>query len=291
VGLWVRKACFLLLEKLAWPEWLLTILPGWGLGATTAIYEGTDPSQDGGKKAIFVKPWLETAYEQGLVESPIFSVVLGKRGDNDTDLSATGFLTIGGAPPPSSLPLTGVYATTPILKETFDHFQLKNEYVHYAIRPDGFVVNGKFIAWAPGTSAGIHYGDSQERFTILDTGTAFSTLPKALIDTVAAAFSPPALFSQDDGQWEVSCNAKAPSVAIRINGTDLSFASSEILIDGALGVVDSQKQICVMGFQDPPTPPWGGDLPYILGANFYRNVLVVHDIGNKAITFSALKQR
>jgi hypothetical protein len=268
---------------------LLTIVLGWGLGATTAIYEGTDPSQDGGKKAIFVKPWLQTAFEQGLVEKPIFSVVLGKRGNNDTDLSATGFLTIGGAPPPSSLPLMGMYATTPILKETFNHFQLVNEYVHYAIRPDGFVVNGKFIAWAPGTSAGTHYGDSQERFTILDTGTALSRLPKALIATVAAAFSPPAFFSENDGQWEVSCNAKAPSVAIRINGTDLPFASSDVLVNGALGVVDSQKQICVLGFQEPPTPPWGGDLPYILGANFYRNLLVVHDIGNKKMTFGALK--
>jgi hypothetical protein len=224
-----------------------------------------------------------------LVAKPIFSVVLGKSGRNDPDLSVTGFLTIGGAPSSSSLPLTGAYATTPIHKETFDHFQLDNEYVHYAIRPDGFVVNGKFIAWAPGNSAGTHYGDSQERFTILDTGTTFTTLPTALVDTVAAAFSPPAFFNQDDGLWEVSCNAKTPSVAIRINGTDLPFASSNVLIDGTLGVIDQQKQICTMGFQEPPTPPWGGDLPFILGANFYRNVLVVHDIGNKVITFGALK--
>lgn len=248
-----------------------------------------NPSQDGGKKAIFVKPWLETAFEQGLVAKPIFSVVLGKRGKTYPDLSVTGFLTIGGAPSSSSLPLTGVYATTPILKETFAHFQLENEYVHYVIRPDGFVVNGKLIAWAPGTSAGTHYGNSQERFTILDTGTTYTRLPKALVETVAAAFSPPAFFSQDDGLWEVSCNAKIPHVAIRINGTDLPFAPSDVLVDGTLGVVDAQKQICIMGFQEPPTPPWGGDLPYILGANFYRNVLAVHDIGNKVMTFGALK--
>jgi hypothetical protein len=248
-----------------------------------------DPSQDGGKKAIFVKPWLETAFEQGLVAKPIFSVVLGKRGKTDPDLSAVGFLTIGGAPSSSSLPLTGVYATTPILKETFDHFQLENEYVHYVLRPDGFTVNGEFVAWAPGNSIGTHYGDSQERFTIVDTGTAFSRLPKSLVDTIAAAFSPPAFFSQDTGQWEVSCNATTPHVAIRINGTDLPFALSDVLVDGTLGVVDSQKQICVMGFQEPPTPPWGGELPYILGANFLRNVLAIHDIGNKVMTFGALK--
>jgi hypothetical protein len=262
---------------------------GWGLGATTAIYEGADPSQDGGKKAISVKPWVQTAFEEGLIAKPIFSVVLGKRGRNDSDLSATGFLTIGGAPSSSSLPLTGVYATTPVLKETFDHYQLENEYVHYAIRPDGFVVNGKFIAWAPGTSAGTHYGDSQERFTILDTGTTFTTLPTALLNTIAAAFSPPAFFSQDDGSWEVSCNATVPSVAIRINGTNLPFASTDVLVDGDLGTVDAQKQICMMGFQEPPTPPWGGDLPYILGANFYRNLLAVHDIVNKVMTFGALE--
>jgi hypothetical protein len=238
---------------------------------------------------MFVKPWLETAFEQGLVASPIFSVVLGKRGKDDSDLLATGFLTIGGAPSSSSLPLTGVYATTTIHKETFDHYQLENEYVHYTIRPDGFVINGKFIAWAPGTSAGTHYGDSQERFTILDTGTAYSMVPKALVNTIAAAFSPPAFFSQDDGLWEISCNAKAPSVAVRINGTDIPYASSDVLIDGSLGVVDSEKQICIIGFQEPFTPPWGGDLPYILGANFYRNVLAIHDIGNKVITFGALK--
>jgi hypothetical protein len=224
-----------------------------------------------------------------LVPKPIFSVVLGKRGKNDPDLSATGFLTIGGAPPSSSLPLTGVYATTPIHKETFDHYQLENEFVHYAIRPDGFVVNGNSISWAPGTSAGTHYGDSQERFTILDTGTAYTYLPKALVDTIAAAFTPPAFFSDEDGIWEVSCNAKTPSVAIRINGTEFPFASSDVLIDGTLGVVDAEKNICVMGFQEPFTPPWGGDLPYILGANFYRNVLAVHDIGKKVMTFGALK--
>ncbi|KAI4607624.1 hypothetical protein J4E83_009521 [Alternaria metachromatica] len=264
-------------------------LMGWGLGATTAIFEGADPSQDGGKKPIFVKPWLETAYDQGLVAKPIFSVVLGKRGKDDADLSATGFLTIGGAPSSSSLPLTGAYATTPILKETFDHYQLENEYVHYVIRPDGFVVDGKFIAWAPGTSAGTHYGDSQDRFTILDSGTAYTMIPKALVETIAAAFDPPASFSEDDGLWVASCNAQPPSVAIRVNGTDLPYASSDVLVDGTLGVIDEEKQTCIVGFMEPSTPPWGGDLPYILGANFHRNVLAVHDIGNKVMTFGALK--
>ncbi|EMD62740.1 hypothetical protein COCSADRAFT_94461, partial [Bipolaris sorokiniana ND90Pr] len=261
---------------------------GWGLGNYTAYYPGDNPDLDNktdpNHSWIPTKTWILNAVDQGLLEKPIFSVNLGNRTENAANLSVSGFVAVGGAPL-DGLPFTGVWAQSKVSTTTYAPWGVKNKYTHWNVRPDGFTINQTFVPWVPGVFA----DSGQEIFTLTDTGTPWSYVTDETAKAIAEAIQPPAYYSVYDSAYVANCNATAPHVSIRINGTDLPINKRDVLLDGWLGQANDSTTLCWLGFQPALQPKVGGTAPYLLGNTFLRNVLAVHDVGNFRMLFASLK--
>ena len=287
----IGEFIFLFLQYLKQPSSrmrvFLTII-GWGLGNYTAYYPGDNPDLDNktdpNHSWIPTKTWILNAVDQGLLEKPIFSVNLGNRTENAANLSVSGFVAVGGAPL-DGLPFTGVWAQSKVSTTTYAPWGVKNKYTHWNVRPDGFTINQTFVPWVPGVFA----DSGQEIFTLTDTGTPWSYVTDETAKAIAEAIQPPAYYSVYDSAYVANCNATAPHVSIRINGTDLPINKRDVLLDGWLGQANDSTTLCWLGFQPALQPKVGGTAPYLLGNTFLRNVLAVHDVGNFRMLFASLK--
>lgn len=263
-------------------------ISGWGLGNYTSFYPGDDPKlnnkTDPNHTWIPTNTWILNAVEQGLLEKPIFAVNIGNRTENAANLTASGFVALGGVPL-EGLPYTGVWAHSSITPETYEPWGLKNKYTHWNVKPDGFLIDKTFVPWKPGNFA----IGGNEIFTIIDTGAAWSYITNDTAQVIANAMNPPATWSVPDGAYVAMCNATVPEVSVRINGTDLPISKRDVLLDGYLGQANNSTTLCWLGLQPAFQNPSGGAAPYILGATFHRNVLVVHDVGNLRLSFASLK--
>jgi aspergillopepsin I len=100
---------------------------------------------------------------------------------------------------------------------------------------------------------------------------------------VNALFIPPAVYSEDDGAYIVDCNAKAPSLGIKINGTTFGINTLDMIL--LAGTDANGNDICISGIDD------GGSNPsvdvYVLGDTFQKNVVSVFDVGAVEMRFAA----
>lgn len=263
-------------------------MTGWGLGNYTAIYPGVDQKlnnkTDPQHTWIASNTWILNAVEQGLIEKPIFSVNLGNRTTNPANLTVSGFVALGGVPL-EGLPFTGIWANFSISPETYAPWGVNNEYTHWNIKPDGFLIDETFVPWKPGTFEGV----GGEMFTIIDTGTTWSYITNETVQTIARFMQPPAVWSPPDSAWINLCNATVPQVNIRINGTDLPISKRDVLLDGFQGQVNDTTTLCWLGYQPSNVSAAGGSSPYLLGDTFLRNVLAVHDVGNLRMALASLE--
>lgn len=88
--------------------------------------------------------------------------------------------------------------------------------------------------------------------------------PTPFADAVNAAFIPPAVYSDDQGAYVVDCKAKAPSHAIKINGTTFMINPLDMIL--LAGTDENGNDVCISGIDDG-----GDDLAedvFILGDTF-----------------------
>ena len=97
-----------------------------------------------------------------------------------------------------------------------------------------------------------------------------------------AAFVPPAVYSENDGAYIVSCKAKAPSLAIQINGTKFGINPLDMIL--LAGTDANGNDICISGINDGGADPTSD--VYILGDTFQKNVISVFDVGAAEMRFA-----
>ncbi|XP_014559186.1 hypothetical protein COCVIDRAFT_24410 [Bipolaris victoriae FI3] len=217
-------------------------------------------------------PWIFTAYEQGLINPPVFSVALNPVYKDSVDFANNGALAIGGLPP--NVPTAGSWAITPVVSDFAD------EVIRYwTIIPDGFTVKskenplGKFVPWTEQAK----YIPGLRRLQVV-TSVWGVILPKAYVDEIYKSIDP-APYQAKDGSWVANCNAAYAGASVRIGGVDL-FLDRATVITSQFGD-DLEPGQCSLGV-------YAGS--YFLGANFLRSVVAVHDMtkGNERMLF---KQR
>jgi len=233
-------------------------LTGFAYPAITSQYAGTDPADD--TTQILYNPIFTTMYTDGLV-SPLFSLAILR------DLEGpSGYLALGGVPP---IDFVQNFTSTPILITTIEYYPDALDF--YTINIEGIVLNGKTLA-----------GSDSTKDYIVDSGTTLNYLPTVLADEVNAAFIPAAVYSEDDGAYIVDCNAKPPTFAVKINGTNFYTNPLDMILPA--GTNELGKEVCISGIDDGGS---AADDVYILGDTFQKNVVSVFDVGAGLMQFAS----
>lgn len=196
-------------------------------------------------------------YTQGLV-APLFSLAILR------DISGpSGYLSLGGTPP---VDYVGGFTSTPILVTSITGFP--KGYDFYTIKVDSIKLGKNKLA-------GGTY--------IVDSGTTLNYVPTPIANKINKAFSPPAVYDDDQGAYVVDCKAKAPSLGINIAGTVFYTNPLDMIL--LAGTDDNGNDVCISGIDD------GGNDPtedvYILGDVFQKNVVSIFDIGATEMRFAA----
>lgn len=120
---------------------------------------------------------------------------------------------------------------------------------------------------------------------IVDSGTTLLYVPDELADAINNAFDPPASYDTDTGNYFVDCDAKAPLVSFRINGTDFDIDPTDLILHNVRPIngldVDPDDSVpCGSGVAAA-----GADF-FVLGAVFLKNVVALFDVGAGEMRFS-----
>jgi hypothetical protein len=230
----------------------------------TSAYKGTDSTKDVAHQNIDAyDPVFTSMYKQGLID-PVFSLAINRGPENEP----AGVLALGGIPPEFQ---NLKYARTPIIQSNlFDDTSISAEYQFYSIYPSAFF-------YGPSASSNLTSvtipqpltNSTLQNLHIVDSGTTLNLLPKAIADGVAASFIPPA-YLHASGLYIVSCNATPPQFGIQI-GDQVIYINPKDMMAMKAGT-------CVSTVLD------GGEgEPWILGDPFFKNAVVVFDVGENEI--------
>ncbi|CZR50183.1 related to pepsin II-1 precursor [Phialocephala subalpina] len=238
-------------------------LIGLAYPALTSAYAGTDPTLDNSASGeqIEYSPIFQTMYTAGLV-SPLFSLAILRDISGDS-----GYLALGGLPP---VDINGTFTSTPILITSIDGYL--QTYDFYTINIEGITLNGKTVR---GSSGATQY--------IVDSGTTLNYFPTSIANAINRAFVPPAVYSDDDGAYIVSCTATAPSLGININGTIFYTNPLDMILLAGTG--EDGNDVCISGIDDGGSD--AAEDVYILGDTFQKNVVTVFDVGAGELQFAA----
>jgi hypothetical protein len=245
--------------------------------------------QDAAHQNVHQNAWIHDVIQQGKLNRPIFTTGFRRRGLSDADYSEGGWLALGGVPKPDDchMPFTGKWANVPMMTETYPWRNIYNAYRHFNVDVEGFTVNGVFQKWNARPLAPIDYKGDIKQVTITDSGSTLIYATNETVDAIVAGFQPPATL---DGRYYVApCNATIPAVSFRIGGTDFPISKRDVLFDGELGS-DPDTGMCFLGIQrvSPKSPSSHYERTYSFGAAFLRNVVAVHDLGNRRMILGGL---
>lgn len=112
---------------------------------------------------------------------------------------------------------------------------------------------------------------------IVDSGTTLSFIPDLQAKKFNSMFDPPATPDRYSGFAMVNCNAKVPSLGVKINGTVFYHNPKDLVKP-----YDTSGRQCVSGIQSSSSVGVN-----ILGDVFLDNVLAVFDLGQGVIKFAA----
>lgn len=104
-------------------------------------------------------------------------------------------------------------------------------------------------------------------------------MPYNLARDINGLFDQPASYIQEQGLWEVPCNATAPTLGFIINRSNF-YISAQDLILAREQASDESTGLCITGIQ----ATFAG--PAILGDVFLRNVVAVFDVGASEMRFA-----
>ncbi|VDC00346.1 unnamed protein product [Peniophora sp. CBMAI 1063] len=234
----------------------------------TSVFNTTNPDDDSSSNAEEYDPFFFTAIKEGAVSQPIFSVALNRGSvaaeEGSVEDPNLGFLAFGGIAP---VDVTTTTVTVPIQGEQVS--AKDSEFFFYTVDIDSYVF--------PGSDALSTSGQS-----ILDTGTTLLYLPTPIANALAAAFDPPAVFSDDEGAYIVDCNATAPEFSVVIGGVSFAVTAADLILP--IGADEDGNQVCISGHDDGG-PDEDGNI-FILGDTFLHNVVSTFDLSNNTVTLT-----
>ncbi|KAK3073659.1 hypothetical protein LTR53_004565 [Teratosphaeriaceae sp. CCFEE 6253] len=242
-------------------------LIGFAYPSLTSAYKGTDVSADEETtKLAPYNPWMFNAIAQNLT-APVFSLAI-ERGPH----GGGGQLALGGLP---SVAFNHTFASTPlkIIDLNGEASEARN-YSQYTIIPDGFVLQG--------TTRHRHADNAKltgTNFpTIVDSGTTLMKLPESVAGAFNAKYNLPAVEIAGTGMYETACDAKPPSLAVRIGGMDFYISGEDLR--PLLQAKDPRSGKCL-------TPVQATKESYgVLGDVFLKSVVAVFDIGASEMRFA-----
>lgn len=230
------------------------VVPGtvFGQASTIAEFFSGDPI-DGilglGFKALAeqgVNPPYQRAIDLGLVEAPIFTVFLERKGEQSG--VPGGVYTYGGIDTTNCGP---VIAYQPLSTATYWQFKM-SEY------SSGKSTSNK--GWE----------------VISDTGTSFIAAPRAFAEHIAKVND--AEYDQHNDVYVIGCDKK-PVLELTIGGGKYTIDSENLIVSA--GNAQGQCMLALFGM-----PGQGFGPEWILGDPFIRQFCNVHDMGNKRIGFA-----
>lgn len=206
-------------------------------------------------------PLFVSMYKAGLVE-PYFSLALNRLPLNQSEGDG-GYLTIGGLPP---VDLVSNFTTVPL--EYFDGAIILSE------------AGLEYSYWAL-TVQNIEYGDHGHLRTpyqaIVDSGSPYLRLPKHTADDYNKGFSTTAEWDEQQGLYEVQCDAVPPRFSITIGNHNFTHNPADLIFR-------SDEGQCFSAITR--TPAETGLSLNIIGVPFLKNVVAVFDIGGQQMHFA-----
>ncbi|KAJ5273725.1 hypothetical protein N7478_008850 [Penicillium angulare] len=215
------------------------------------------------RKSKVYDPIFKSVYKQGLVDS-YFSLAISGNLSGDA-----GYLTLGGLPP---IDFNGTWASTDIIVTNVAGDEKGMDF--YTINIDDLKMNGKALK----------SGGKNNQY-IFDSGTTLNYHTTAAANELSNAFHPKAN-RNDDGRYEVDCNAKAPSHEVTIDGTAFTINPLDMILYN--GEDDDGNTICQTGFVDNPES--ASEDVFILGDTFLKNFVAAFDIGASEMSFDPNEQ-
>ncbi|KAJ7173547.1 acid protease [Mycena filopes] len=247
-------------------------LLGLAYSTITSVFNTTDPTKASNANHIPYDPFFATAFKQGLVANPFFSIALDRGAlfvNTSTDANL-GYLAFGGMPPAVKLDKTVV--TVPIqgysTKTGNPSSGAGSEYVYYTVDVDAYVFPGS-------TSVA-----TANNNTIVDSGTTLNYVPDKVAKAYNAKFVPKATLDNESGLYFVACNATAPAFSVTLGGKKFPIDARDQILDA--GTDDDGNVVCISG-----TQPGGADTPdtvFILGDVFLHNVVGTFNIQTNELT-------
>ncbi|ORY67756.1 aspartic peptidase domain-containing protein [Pseudomassariella vexata] len=222
----------------------------------TSAYAGTNASNDSLSNFVEYDPVFTSMVKQNL-SAPLFSLALTRN-------SSEGYIAFGGLPP---VDYAGEFASTPILKISINEpYKSIPQYEFYTIVPDSYT-------WKNATTSASNIP------IIVDSGTTLAYLPTNIAEPILAAYSPPAVYLENEGAYFAPCDATPPEFGITIGGTTFQIDPKDMIYTD---IVDPDTGYCLAGIVD------GGDEgSFILGGTFLNNVVAVFDVGAAEMRFAA----
>ncbi|KAJ7777209.1 aspartic peptidase domain-containing protein [Mycena metata] len=246
-------------------------LLGLAYSTITSVYNTTDPTKASSANHIPYDPFFVTAFKQGVVTNPYFSIALDRGAlfvNTSTDPNL-GYLAFGGMPP---VALDKTAVTVPIQKysaKTGDPSSAAGaEYIYYTIDVESYVFPGS-------TSVA-----TANNNTIVDSGTTLNYVPDKVAKAYNAKFVPKATLDSDSGLYFVNCNATAPAFSVTLAGKSFPVDARDQILDA--GTDDSGNVLCISG-----TQPGGADTAgtvFILGDVFLHNVVGTFNVQTNELT-------
>ncbi|KIW10896.1 hypothetical protein PV08_10195 [Exophiala spinifera] len=239
-------------------------------------------------------PIVFTMRDQGLLESPIFSIALARTPQNDST-GFGGYLSLGRLPPvqhdaafttvpveiTSVIPLN---ATSGQRVRSYWTLSVSDVVVRNTSSPSG--VSSLLAGTTNASLADANTTTTNTSFqAFVDSGNDFTFLPGPAVSQISSLFSPPAVYDPTSQLYVVDCAAVAPQIGVTI-GNDTFFHDGRDLIyqtgEGADG-------LCVSSIASADSVAIGEISISILGVPFMKNVVSVFDIGNNVMIFAKLK--
>jgi len=194
-----------------------------------------------------VPPPLVNAINQGLLDFPIFTVYLQRKGF--TEGQPAGFFTYGGLDPQNC---GEIIAYEPLSSATYFQFRM--------------------ATIAAGT-----YSSSTGWQVISDTGTSFIGGMQAIVRGLATAVG--ATFDNFNGIYAMPCSAATADLLITIGSNVYRITYADYVVD--VGYGDGRCAFAVFPFDST-----GFSVQWILGDPFIRPYCNIYDIGQRRIGFA-----
>ncbi|KAI1708230.1 eukaryotic aspartyl protease domain-containing protein [Ditylenchus destructor] len=209
-----------------------------------------------------VKPPLLNAIDQGLLDEPILTVYLARRGASEN--VPAGVFTYGGVDTDNCDTSAGI------------HYVDLSAATYFQFKMDSVSVSGQTM-------------DNTKVDVISDTGTSFIAGPQNVVSKIAQKVG-----AQYDGQLKlylIKCDATFSDVVFTIDSKEYPIPYWQLIIDmGFVDDVTGDTSQCAFAIY--PTGNSNGHGPkWILGDAFIRQYCNIHDYAKKRIGFAPAKHK